>query len=347
MDSLTQILLGGAVAAVCVVPAQRRRALVAGAVLGTLPDLDVVPLSLLALDPIQNMTWHRGPSHSLFVLALFGALVWWRVRRWPTVRETPLRWLAAIQLALLTHPLLDAFTTYGTQLFWPLPVAPTMISSIFIIDPLYTVPLLLAFVAVAWLGARPRARTLLVAALVASSVYLGWSLLAKAMVDRAAHSALAEQGLGDAPRFSAPMPFNTLLWRVVAMTDDGFVEGERSLVADRGPMQFTRHRSDREALATVAQASAPLQRLDWFAQGFLKAFERDRRLYAADLRMGAEPDYSFTFAIAERREGRWDPIAPEQMRWPWQARRRLAEMWSRIWREPVPDAGTPVSPAPS
>lgn len=349
MDSLTQIVLGGAVAAACVPPAHRRRALVAGAVLGTLPDLDVLPLSVLAHDPILNMTWHRGPSHSLFVLAALGLLVWGLVRRRPTASAAPLRWLAAIELSLLTHPLLDAFTTYGTQLFWPLPVAPTMISSIFIIDPLYTVPLLVAFVAVAWLGARPSARTVLVAALAASSAYLGWSLLAKAMVDRAAQAALAEQGLGDAPRFSVPMPFNTLLWRVVAMTDDGFVEGERSLVADRGAMHFSRHRSDRAALAAVAGESASVKRLDWFAHGFLKAFERDGRLHVSDLRMGAEPDYSFTFAIAERRDGAWQAIPPEQMRWPWQARRRLAEMWTRIWQEPSPEPATHavLSPDPA
>ena len=40
-------------------------------------------------------------------------------------------------LALITH-LLDAFTVHGTQLWWPLPVRPTMWSTVFIIDPLYT-----------------------------------------------------------------------------------------------------------------------------------------------------------------------------------------------------------------
>ena len=78
----------------------------------------------------------------------------------------------------------------------------------------------------------------LVFGLALSSAYLGWSLIAKGMVEREAQRSLAALGLGDAPRFSVPMPFNTLLWRVVAMTPTGFVEGERSLWADRGPMEF-------------------------------------------------------------------------------------------------------------
>ena len=69
-----------------------------------------------------------------------------------------------------------------------------------------------------------------------------------AQVDRAAQQSLAAMGLGDAPRFSVPMPFNTLLWRVVVMTPDGFLEGERSLVADRGPMRFRGHPSNVQAL---------------------------------------------------------------------------------------------------
>lgn len=337
MDSLTQIVLGGAAAAV--VPAtHRRRALLAGAVLGTLPDLDVIALSLLDLDPIAHMTWHRGPSHSLFVLAIVGVLIHAALRRlWPVVREAPLRWLAAIELALLTHPVLDAFTVYGTQLFWPLPVPPVMISSIFIIDPLYTLPLLIAFVVVLFAGARRAGRTALAVGLALSSAYLGWSLLAKHLAERAAEQELASRGLLDAPRFSVPMPFNTLLWRVVVMTPEGHLEGVRSLVVDGDrPMDFKAYASDPRALADIAVHSAPLRRLAWFAHGFLKGEARDDRFVVADLRMGDEPDYSFRFVVAEKTADGWAPIPPEQLAWPWDARSRLAGMWHRIWNAPLP-----------
>src|SRR5690606_28297081 len=126
--------------------------------------------------------------------------------------------------------------------------SPAMWSSLFIIDPLYTLPLLLGCLVALIRGWRPSAQKALVVGLALSSVYLGWSLTAKFMVDRVAERTLAAQGLQDAPRFSVPMPFNTLLWRVVVMTPDGFLEGERSLVADDGPMVFRAHASDTRAL---------------------------------------------------------------------------------------------------
>ncbi|MEN1958645.1 metal-dependent hydrolase [Luteimonas changyuni] len=334
MDSLTQIVLGGAVAAAIAPAVHRRAALAAGAVLGTLPDLDSLPLLLLTDDPVALMTLHRGASHSLFVLPVLGWLIWtFFRRRGGRVADAPGRWLWAIQLALLTHPLLDAFTVYGTQLLWPLPLPPVMWSSVFIIDPLYTIWLLLACVAAFFLRERVAAQRALVAGLVLSTAYLGWSLAAKAMVEREAGRALAAIGLAEAPRFSVPMPFNTLLWRVVAITPDGFVEGERSLVADRGPMTFRRHASDVDALAQVAAYPAAA-RLAWFNHGFMKASERDGQLVLSDLRMGAEPDYSFNFAVAERQGDGWREIPPKQLSWPWEARRRLADMWRRIWTAP-------------
>lgn len=334
MDSLTQIVLGASVAAVVAPASRRRTAMLLGAVAGTLPDLDVFILNALAVDDLAHFTWHRGPSHALVVLALLGVGIALLLHRlWPAWRTAPWRWFAALQLALLTHPLLDAFTTYGTQLFWPLPVAPAMISSIFIIDPLYTLPLLVGCV-VALIGRERRiAQTALVAGLALSSAYLGWSLVAKALVDRAAATALAEQGLGAAPRFSVPMPFNTLLWRVVAMTPDGFVEGERSLVADRGTMRFRHLPSDRAALAAVAGDPA-VQRLQWFSHGFLKAEVREGQLVLSDLRMGMEPDFTFRFIVAHQDGDHWQAIAPVQVEWPWQARERLAGLWPRIWTEP-------------
>ena len=349
MDSLTQIVLGAAVAA-AIAPAQHRRAaLLAGAALGTLPDLDSLPIMLLTDDPVARMTLHRGLSHSLLVLPLLGTAIWWLFLRFGQgrVAQSPRRWFWAIQLALVTHPLLDAFTVYGTQLLWPLATPPVMWSSVFIIDPMYTIWLLLAC-AVAWFArGRPLAQQALLAGLALSSAYLGWSLIAKGMVEREAQRSLAAMGLADAPRFSVPMPFNTLLWRVVAMTPDGFLEGERSLVADRGPMVFRAYGSDVAALEAVGEVPS-VRRLAWFNHGFMKARERDGRLELSDLRMGAEPDYTFVFAVAERDGQAWRAAGPEQVRVPWEASRRLGDMWERIWVAPQAatdlGGGMPVEP---
>ena len=94
MDSLTQIALGAAVAAAIAPARHRRAALLAGAALGTLPDLDALPLALLTDDPVARMTLHRGASHSLLVLPLFAGLLWWLLRRFGNgrVADAPRRW---------------------------------------------------------------------------------------------------------------------------------------------------------------------------------------------------------------------------------------------------------------
>jgi inner membrane protein len=335
MDSLTQIALGGAVTALIAPARNRRAALATGAVLGTLPDLDIVSLSVSGVNPVDFVTWHRGPSHSLLVLGFAGWLLWLVLRwMWSPVKEAPRRWFWAIEAALLTHPLLDSFTVYGTQLFWPLPWRPVMWASIFIIDPAYTLPLLAACAAAWWLRGRPAATWWLLAGVCVSTSYLAWSLAAKALIERDAKRALAMQGLHDAPYFSAPMPFNTLLWRVVVMTPEGFLEGERSLVVDRGPMIFRAYPSDQAAMRAVAQFPA-VRRLNWFTSGFLKAERRDDRLVLSDLRMGAEPDYIFRYVVAKNdAPGVWHRIPVERLSWPSQDRFRLAGLWHRIWKEP-------------
>lgn len=333
MDSLSQLALGAACTAACVPAAHRRTALMIGAALGTLPDLDVIPLSFFELDPVQQMTLHRGASHSLVLLPLLALALWSVLRRWTPVREAPRAWLMGITLALFTHPLLDALTVYGTQLVWPLQPHPAMWSSLFIIDPLYTLPLLIGCVLGWALCRRPAGTRALLAGLILSTGYIGWSLTAKAWVEREVERSLVGTGYENAPRFSVPMPFQTLLWRVVVMTPDGFLEGERSLWADSGRIQFRAYHSDIDAFDAVRELPA-VQRLLWFNRGFMKAEVRDGQVVLSDLRMGAEPDYSFNFAVARVTGAGIEEIRPEQLAWPWQARRRLAEMWDRIWVQP-------------
>ncbi|MCL1635357.1 metal-dependent hydrolase [Luteimonas sp. SX5] len=326
MDSITHLFYGGAIAAAIAPAKHRRAALLAGAALNTLPDLDVFPLRFC--DPVTEMTWHRGMTHSWFVLPFVAWAVWaFFRRRGGRVAQEPQRWFWAIFVCLTAHPLIDSFTVYGTQLFWPLPMKPLMWSSLFIIDPLFTLPWFVACV-VAWFALqRPLADKALCAGIALGVAYVGWSLTAKALVERQARPALAAMGLSQAPRFSVPMPFNTLLWRVAAMTPDGYVEGYRSLAADRGPMVFKAHTSDVQALRE-AEGIEAVDRLAWFNHGFMQAREEGGRLVLADLRMGAEPDYFFRFAVAERDADEWRAIVPEQI----MLQRDVGAAWSATWQ---------------
>jgi len=184
MDSLSQAVLGASVGGVVMGRTLGRSALLGGALLGTLPDLDVL---IDYGDAVANFTEHRGFSHSLLVLLPASLLLAWLLQRWrPAISLW--RWWAFTGLCLLTHPLLDAFTTYGTRLFWPLG-DPVAISSIFIIDPLYTLPLLVAVIVAL---VRPPAMTALVTGLTLSSLYLCWSLVAQQWMTQRVMPALAD-----------------------------------------------------------------------------------------------------------------------------------------------------------
>lgn len=333
MDSLTHLFYGGVIAAAIVPKQHRRAALLAGMALNTLPDLDVLPL-MFSDDPVVRMTWHRSVTHSWLVLPLIAWALWAFFRsRGGRVAAAPLPWWWAIFACLMAHPLLDSFTVYGTQLLWPLPMQPLMWSSLFIIDPWFTLPWLLAFV-VAWFAReKPFARTALLAGIVLGTAYVGWSLLVKQQVERAADTALAGIGLQDAPRFSVPMPLSPLRWKVVAMTADGYVEGDRNL-SDGGDMRFDAHRSDLQALAAAADFPS-VHRLAWFNHGFMRADVRDGQLQLADLRMGDEPDYAFRFGVAMWQRDGWRAITPVDVQRE-ESMAALLKFWRRM-RDSRPD----------
>ncbi len=328
MDSVSQLVLGASIAGACAPKGHKRKALLIGAGLGTLPDLDVI---IDYGDPVSNFVLHRGFSHSLFVLVPFSLALWLVLHKWwQPVKESPGRWLAVIMLTLVTHALLDAHTVYGTQLLWPLETPPVMWSTLFIIDPLYTLPLVIGVIAAAFLKTDQRRQTFLATGLVVSTLYLGWSWTAKLNIEADAESALASLQLQDAPRFSVPTPFNTLLWRVVVKVPDGYLVGYRSIVADDEPMDFVPYESNDTAKIDASSLLA-VQQLRWFSQDFLETSVELDQLIISDVRMGLEPDnYVFSFIAAEKNGESWKAIPPQTNPTP-RDFGQLSSLWDRIW----------------
>ncbi|UPQ84320.1 metal-dependent hydrolase [Pseudomonas knackmussii] len=330
MDSITQALLGATVQASLLGRWQGRKALLYGAVLGTLPDLDVI---IDYGDAVADMTYHRGFSHSLFVLSLLATALTWLVRRFrPDPNYTGTRLFLTIWLVLATHVLLDAFTSYGTQLFWPLTTPPVAWSSVFIIDPLYSVPLLVAVLAVAVSGSKGRSPRGPVLALVVTSLYLGFTLTGKQMAEQRVETAMADQGVQASRVFSTPTPFNSLLWRVIIIDGDDYYEALVSWFDD-GPPDLVRIERD-ERLADALQSSPQHARLQWFTDGVMRYDEVDGQLLVTDLRLGMTGFHPFRFALAERNGDDWKLI-PYVARLP--AERgdisRLEMIWRRIWNQ--------------
>lgn len=309
MDSVTQLVLGSAVG--IAVMGRRTtvwKAALWGGVCGTIPDLDVV---IDHGDAISDMTLHRAQSHSLFWLSLISPLIGW-LAAWIHRGEASFRrWWLAVWLALVTHPLLDWMTIYGTQLALPFSNYPFGLGSIFVIDPIYTLALTVGVVA-ALAGSRGdsgRGRRWNFAGLALSSGYLAWSVVAQQHVTDVARAALHEQGISTERLLVVPTPFNTLLWRLVAIEGETYLEGFYGLL-DRDRLITFERFARGEDLYRQWRDNWYVARIAWFSHGFFSMRRDNDRLLISDLRMGQEPSYTFTFAIAPRAAGTGSSGAP-------------------------------------
>ena len=211
MDSLTQIVLGSSVS---VAVLGKRTAIGKsafwGGLAGLLPDLDVL---IDHSDAVLNMIRHRAESHSLIFLTLLAFPMAWAISRLHKEEHLRLRWILAIWLSLVTHPLLDLMTIYGTQAFLPFTDEAWGLGSVFIIDPAYMFPLygglLLAFFCRE--KRVDRGMNLNRLGLLVSTVYLAWSVLAQMWVLQHARMSLRAQRLPTHSLLATPSPFNTVL----------------------------------------------------------------------------------------------------------------------------------------
>ncbi|WP_187260665.1 metal-dependent hydrolase [Pontibacter beigongshangensis] len=234
MDSLTQIVLGASVAEAVCGRKLGNKAMLWGAVAGTIPDLDV--LANPWLDMVDQLSFHRSFSHSfLFALVVSPVLGWLLHRLYRHQQATFRDWTLLFFLGFTTHAILDSFTTWGTQLFWPFSTYGVAFYNIFVVDPFYTVPfLVLVVVAAFYSRSNPTRQKLNYAGLAISSCYLLFSFAAKAHANQVFEEALDRQGITYSSYISKPTPMNTLLWTVTARGEDGFYTGFYSLLdADR------------------------------------------------------------------------------------------------------------------
>lgn len=312
MDPVTQASLGAVVGGLTLGSRLGRKAVLLGAAVAIAPDLDIL---IDYGDDVSNFIYHRGFSHSLLLHLIVATAVAGWLARAPATRAIGFsRWWWFLFLVLSTHVLLDALTTYGTQLLWPF-AGPVGTGSIFVIDPLYTLPLLVAASGALLYRFAPR---LLVAGLVVSTAYAGSGLVLNTWLEHRIQPALVAMDLEDRPRLIQPTPFNLLLWRITVLDGERFHEAWVSILD-------TPVRPDFEAfergtpLEAEALALDDGQRLHWFAGDFLR-FHRNEydgapdRLVVTDLRLGAPGYFPFGFEIAELRDGEWRPITSRQVR---------------------------------
>ncbi len=292
VDSITQIALGAAVGEAALGKKVGGKAAAWGAALGTLPDLDV--LAYPFLDPAQELLFHRGPTHALlfsFIVApLVGALLA-RLHRKDGAGWKGWSWLAF--LALFTHPVLDAFTAYGTQLWLPFSNHPVAWNTISIIDPLYTLPLLIG-VAGALMTRRDRRvrRIINAAGLVLSSLYLSITVVNKLHVSSIFERQLEAQNIGHDRLEVMPTLFNNLLWTGLADDGETVYAGLYSHLDEDEHISFQSIPKN-DHLLPAEDTKGVLKVLHWFSRGlYTIAAEGDVR-YFDDLHV-ARTDFFIT-----------------------------------------------------
>jgi len=294
-------------------------------------------------DAVASFTYHRSWSHSLLVLGLLSPLIALALQRsfpkpWLLANESAkffdepnfTRWFFCVFLILISHPILDGFTVYGTQLLWPVSTTPIAWGSIFIIDPLYTVPLLVAL----YISYRRRsaARKAVIASLVISSAYLGLTVLSQQHARSVALRSLSQEHLSTENVLVAPSPFS-LLWRIVSMDKDFYHEGFYSLLDADKNIVFDSFDSNRK-LIDEHYEHWPIARMDWFTNGMISASRENDVLIINDLRMGVEASYVFRFSVGEWNDSSFRARQSVQMPMIFDTD-RMGRIVERLWNEHV------------
>ncbi len=341
MDSLSQITLGAAMGELVLGKKIGNKAILWGAFAGTLPDLDVLLVPFI--DDLGMITVHRGLSHSLFFAFLMAPILGWLLWNWYRVKPRQLLdknknsngfvrlysrlidwftrripdteipryrdWVWLFFLGLFTHPILDSFTVYGTQLFLPFSDYRVGFNNIFIVDPLYTLPFLLCLLIASRLSRTNTIRPWInYTGIALSCAYLGLTLFNKYTVNQVFETKLAAEQHQYTRYLTAPTPLNNVLWYCVAEKEDGYLLGYYSLLdkgTDNIEFQFMPRN---QALIEPLTSSYAVDRLLWFSNGYYVMQEKEGDLYLHDVKygragIGDQAGYVFSFKVLPEENG--------------------------------------------
>ena len=328
MDSLTQIVLGAAVGEAVLGRSLGNRAAFYGAIAGTIPDLDVLVKPFV--DTVTALEWHRGITHSILFSVFMAPVFGWLVSRWEKSANWR-QWGWLFFWGFLTHPLLDAHTTWGTQLFWPFDLR-LAYKNIFVVDPLYTLPFLIFLILALWRKrADPKRRRLNNIGLIVSSIYLLMTLGLKGITYLKFTDALKAQDITYTEIETKPAPLQTILWTANVDAGDHFLIADYSLF-DSKPITFFKHPKNHELISELKN-HPKLQRMITLTNGWYAIKEKDGVLYFNDLRFGvlsADPkssDYVFAFKMEQQGE---ELIFTENEKNPGDAKTLMSDLWTRI-----------------
>lgn len=268
MDSITQAALGGLCGEMTLRKQIGWKGMAWGILFGTLPDLDI--LAYPWLDAAQRLGWHRGLSHSVLVMVLAAPVFGWllaRLHRSKGVTRKQATWFVLITWS--THVLIDAFTSYGTQVFEPFSSHRAALNNMSIIDLAFTLPMLLGLLLVLFFNKGSGKRTWIGrGAALWLCLYTAASFTVKHQADSYFGKQLAARGIKPNRMMTAPTLSNIFLWRMLAETDGHYHVAYWSVFDDaERPLQISRLPKGHEHLEGF-ERFPETGTLKWFAKGW-------------------------------------------------------------------------------
>lgn len=285
MDSLTQIVLGAAVGEAVAGRKMGAKAALWGAIGGTIPDLDV--FLRFFYDPLDAALVHRGFSHSLLFAILGGFVLTAISIKLSKKNHDRKTWFLLWFLSIVTHPLLDIFTNYGTQFFWPFDWRLTF-NSVFVIDPLYTVPFMVLLIGALFMKRESKRRRIWNwTGIIYSSLYLLWGVGIKLFVYSNTDSYFKQAGITPKRAMVTPMPLTSFYWDLIVEDDSNYYIGYKSLFAPFDAKQIEILPKNHQLLEQVDwQGNSRIAEIEHITNGFYAVEQRNDSLIIHDLRFG-------------------------------------------------------------
>jgi inner membrane protein len=302
MDLLTQGLLGATVGELSSGKKLGNKAVFWGAVAGLIPDSDTFFASFM--DVAQGLLFHRGITHSIFFAVLFSPIFAWLLFKLYKGKFEFSIWLKLIFLSVITHPLLDIFTTYGTGLFEPFSNRRIGFGTISVVDLFYTVPLLFAVIIIPFIKRTNEFRyTLNLILFAISHIYLVVTIGNKLSVENRVSNQLKIQNIEYSKFVTSPYILTNFLWNIAAKTDTGYYIGSYNILNRKRPINFEFVPQNKQ-LSENYKENDEMQKLIFFSKDYYSIQQEDNKLYFYDLRYGkmhlhSGSRYIFSFQIQQ------------------------------------------------
>jgi inner membrane protein len=284
MDTLTHVVLGAVTGELVAGKQLGKKAMAWGAITQVFADIDVI--AALWLSPADNVIFHRGITHSILfnlVLAFSGAFAIIKIRKL-SAAEYPF-WTKFLLIQFFLHLFVDVFNAYGVGLFEPFHKIKYSLNSLFVVDPFFTIALLLVSVILLFDGEIHRRKGWAIAAIAISGMYLVSAVVNRYIIASDITSELEAKRISYRRLLVTPTPMNSWLWFIAAEQDSGYYLNYSSVFGESNSDTFHYIPKGKQFLPEVSDQKI-LDKLTDFSNGYYTVEQKADTLVFNDLRFG-------------------------------------------------------------